>query len=348
MQEIIKKTSIKDIAKKAGVAISTVSHVINKSKYVSDKTKEKVRSAIKELGYRPNIIARGLRTKSTRTIGVLLPDVSQPFFAQVLRGIEEIARLRNYTMIMGCTFYDVIEEERQMNSMLDQSIDGIIFFCGYDTYEHIKKVHDSNIPVVVLDREIKDKKIPSVLIDNFAAMENAVQYLYDMGHRKIGFITFPFDHQTTTRKRYEGYCSALKKNGMEYNPDFVIIDDQIRLDELKGTYAVLRQKVEEKKVPSAFITIADFLAIGAMKALKEVGLSVPEDISVMGYNDEVICAFSEPSLTTVKQPKKLMGETAANLLIDIIEHKKIENKNIVLATEIIKRKSTANINNNRL
>ncbi len=341
MTKSLKKTSIKDIAKKAGVAISTVSHVINKTKYVSEKTREKVNAAIQELDYRPNIIARGLRTKSIRTIGILLPDIAQPFFAQVLRGIEEAARLRNYTLIIGCTFYDICEEERQMNSMLDQSIDGIIFFCGYDLYAHIKKVHDSNIPVVVLDREIDDSEIPSVLVNNFTAMESAVQYLYDLGHRRIGFITFPFENQTTIRRRYEGYCSALKKNGLKYNPDYVIIDDLLRLDELKGTYAVIKQKVEEEKIPTAYVTLADFLAIGAIKALKEVGLSVPDDISVMGYNDEVICAFSEPSLTTVKQPKKLMGETAANLLIDIIERKKIVNKNIILKTEIIERRSTA-------
>jgi DNA-binding LacI/PurR family transcriptional regulator len=115
----------------------------------------------------------------------------------------------------------------------------------------------------------------------------------------------------------------------------------MRLQELKGTYAVIKQKVEEKKIPTAIITLADFLAIGAMKAVKEFGLSVPDDISIMGYNDEMICAFSDPPLTTVKQPKKLMGETAANLLIDIIEKKKIENKNIILDTEIIKRGTTA-------
>ncbi|HEX7561016.1 MAG TPA: LacI family DNA-binding transcriptional regulator [Candidatus Humimicrobiaceae bacterium] len=341
MKEQVKKTSIKDIARESGVAISTVSHVINNTKFVAEGTREKVMKAINELHYRPNLIARGLRTKSTRTIGLLLPDISQPFFAQVVKGIEAVARLRNYTLIMGCAFYDIEEEKRQLNSMLDQNTDGIIFFCGYDSYDHIKQVHDSNIPVLVLDREIDDKGIPSVLVDNFAAMEKAVQYLYDLGHRKIGYITFPFENQTTIRRRYEGYCSALKKNGLKYNPDFVIIDDQMRLQELKGTYAVIKQKVEEKKIPTAIITLADFLAIGAMKAVKEFGLAVPDDISIMGFNDEMICAFSDPPLTTVKQPKKLMGETAANLLIDIIERKKIENKNIILDTEIVKRETTA-------
>jgi len=341
MKRSIKKTSIKDIAQEASVSISTVSHVINKTKYVTDKTKERVNKAIKKLNYRPNIIARGLRTKSTRTIGVLLPDISQPFFAQVVKGIEEAARIRNYTLILGCTFYDIDEEERQMNSMIDQSIDGIIFFCGYDTYEHIKKLYDSNIPVVVLDRELSDKEIPSVLIDNVLAMEKAVQYLYDIGHREIGYITFPYENQTTIRRRYEGYCNALRKNRLPYNPDFVIIDDQLRLDELKGTYVAIKKKIEEQKIPTAIITLADFLALGAMKALKEIGYRIPEDISVMGFNNEIICAFSDPTLTTVKQPKKLMGETAANLLLDIVEGKKIISKRIILDTTVIKRDSTA-------
>jgi DNA-binding LacI/PurR family transcriptional regulator len=349
MKRSIKKTSIKDIAYEAGVAISTVSHVINKTKYVTDKTKERVSKAIKKLNYRPDVIARSLRTKSTRTIGVLLPDISQPFYAQVLKGIEEAARIRNYTLIMGCTFYDIEEEERQMNSMLDQSIDGLMFFCGYDTYEHIKKIYDSNVPVVVLDRELGNNEIPSVLIDNVQAMEKAVQYLYDMGHREIGYITFPYENQTTIRRRFEGYCKVLKKNNLPYNPDFVIIDNRIRLNELKGTYLAVKKKIEDQKIPvvmptaimpTAIVTLGDFLALGAIKALKEAGYRIPEDVSVMGFNNEIICEFSDPALTTVKQPKKSMGQTAANLLLDIIEGEKIEKKNIVLETEIIERNST--------
>jgi len=342
LERKIKKTSIKDIAKEAGVAISTVSHVINKTKNVSDITKDKVQNAIKKLNYRPNIIARSLRTKKTRTIGVILPDISQPFFAQVVRGIEQVARKRNYTLIMACSFYDIKEEERQMNTMIDQSIDGLMFFCGYDSYDHIKKAYDSNLPVVVLDREIEDKEIPSVLIDNKLAMESAVQYLYDHGHRKIGYLTFPYDSQTTIRRRYEGYCSGLRKNNLEYDPDIVIIDDKMRLAELKESYSIIKRKVEENKIATAYCFLADFLAIGAMHAFKEIGLKIPEDISIIGFNNEIICEFADPPLTTVKQPKKLMGMTAANLIIDIIENKEIKNKNIVLETNIVERKSVAN------
>ena len=144
-----KKSSIKDIANASGVSISTVSHVINKSKFVSEATTSKVLSAVKKLDYRPNIIARSLRTKKTRTIGVLLPDISQPFFAQVVRGMEQVATERKYTLVLGCTFYDLEEEKKQINSLLDQSIDGLIFFCGYDSYDHIKDAYDNQVPVVV-------------------------------------------------------------------------------------------------------------------------------------------------------------------------------------------------------
>lgn len=335
-----KKPSIKDIAAESGVAISTVSHVLNKTKFVTKETEKKVRKAVKKLDYRPNIIARGLRTRSTKTIGVMLPDISNIFFSQVLRGMEEIARKRQYTLIIGCTFYDIKEEERQVNVLIDKFIDGHIFFCGYDSYDHIKEVYNQNIPVVVVDREIKDNNIPSVLVDNVSAMEKAVDYLCDIGHKKIGYISFPFKNQTTSRNRYKGYCRSLKKHNISYNPDYVIIDGSINLNELKGTYNIMRNILNQKKPPTAFATQADFIAIGLIKALKEKKYKVPFDISVCGFNNEITSEFSEPPLTTVKQPKKLMGQTAMNLLIDIIEGKPVENKNIILPTELIIREST--------
>ncbi len=341
MKRIKKKTSIKDIAREADVSISTVSHVINKSKYVSEETQRKVKKAISKLNYRPNIIARSLRTRRTRTVGVLLPDIAQPFFAQVVRGMEQAAKERKYTLVLGCTFYDLEEENKQIESLIDQSIDGLIFFCGYDSYAHIKEVQDNHVPVVVVDREISDKSIPSVLIDNTLAMQSAVQYLIDSGHREIGYITFPFDNQTTIKRRYDGYINALKINSIEINPDYIVIDDSMRLNELQATYNIMKKKIEGDMLPTAYAVLADFLAIGLIKALKDFNFSVPEDISVIGFNNESICEFSEPPLTTVKQPKKLMGFTALNLLLDIIEGRDIDEKNIFLPTTIIERESVS-------
>lgn len=339
MKKKIIRSSIKDVAKEAGVSISTVSSVINKNKFVSEEREKRILAAIKKLKYRPNIIARGLRIKSTRAVGVILPDIAQPFFAQVIRGMEEAARKRNYTLILGCSFYDISEEERQMNILMNQFVDGIIFFCGFDSHDHIRMVHDSGIPVVVTDREIGNTHIPSVLIDNSLAMEQAIDYLAGLGHREIGYLSFSFDNQTTARKRYEGYLSGLKKNGLKFNPEQVIIDDSIRMNEFSGTYNVVKELLKKKSMPTAFATLADYLAIGLIKALKEMGYRIPDDISVLGFNNEIVSQFSEPPLTSVKQPKKLMGKTTMDLLLDMVEGKEIEEKNIVLPTEIIKRGS---------
>ncbi len=339
MKKKIKRSSIKDVAKEAGVSISTVSSVINKNKFVSEGREKRVLAAIKKLKYKPNIIARGLRTKSTRAVGVILPDIAQPFFAQVIRGMEETARKRNYTLILGCSFYDIGEEERQINILMNQFVDGIIFFCGYDSHDHIRMVHDYGIPVVVTDREIGNTQIPSVLIDNAHAMEKVIDYLAGFGHREIGYLSFSIDNQTTARRRYEGYLSGLKKNGIKFKPERVVIDDSIRLNEFEGTYNVVKELLKEKSMPTAFAALADYLSIGLIKALREMGYRIPEDISVVGFNNEIVCQFSEPPLTSVKQPKKLMGKAAMNLLLDMVEGKKIEEKNIVLPTEIIERGS---------
>jgi len=335
----IKAPSIKDVASEAGVSISTVSSVINQNKFVSEEREARVREAIDKLKYRPNIIARGLRTKSTNAVGVILPDIAQPYFAQVIRGMEESARTRGYTLILGCSFYDIEEEERQINILMNQFVDGIIFFCGFDSHDHIRQVYDSGIPVVVTDREIGNTLIPSVLIDNAGSMESAVDYLVELGHKDIGYLTFSFDNQTTARKRYEGYLSGLKKNNLEYRPDRVIIDDSIRLNEFAGSYDTVKNKLAGKDLPTAFVTLADYLAIGLIKGLKEMGYKIPEDISVMGFNNEVVSQFSEPPLTSVKQPKKLMGKRAMDLLLDMVEGKEVEEKNIILPTEIIERES---------
>lgn len=339
MKKRIKHPSIKDIAKEAGVAISTVSNVINETRFVKKDTREKVLKAVEKLNYRPNIIARGLRIKSTKAVGVIVPDIANPFFSQVIRGMEEVARNRGYTLILGCTFYNVEEEKRQTDILLHQFIDGLIFFCGYNSYEHIKMVNNQKVPVVVVDREIGDPKIPSVLINNTSAMEMAVDYLCSFGHRKIGYLTFSFDKQTTVRNRYTGYCNGLKKNKIPYSPNFVIIEDSLRLREIEGTYNVVKGFLEKGEIPTAFITASDFFAYGLVKAIKEHGYKIPQDISVIGFDNIIFSEFIDPPLTTVKQPKKSMGSKAMNLLLDIVEGIKVREKNIVLQTEIIERSS---------
>jgi LacI family transcriptional regulator len=331
--------SIKDIAHKAGVAISTVSNVINETRFVTSQTKERVLDAIEKLDYRPNIIARGLRTHSTRTVAVIVPDISSSFFSQVINGIEKIARKRNYTLILGCTSFDCKEEARITNVLLDSFIDGFIFFSGFDNYEFIKKVYEKNVPVVSLDKDFGESSIPTVVIDNFAAVKSCVDYLYGFGHRKIGYISFTYDKQTTVRKRFEGYLGGLEKNNLKFDPDLVLISPEMRLHEMTSTYEAVRNFLKKGKIPTAFLTVADVFAFGLLRALKDEGFKVPGDVSVMGFDNILFSQFTEPLLTTLKQPKSLMGNIAMNLLLDIIEGKEIKDKKIIIPTTIIERES---------
>lgn len=331
--------SIKDIANEAGVAISTVSNVINGTRFVTSQTKDKVLNAVEKLKYRPNIIARGLRTHSTRTIAVIVPDMSSSFFSQVINGIEEIARKRNYTMILGCTSFDSKEEARITNVLLDSFIDGFIFFSGFDNYEFTKKVYDKGVPIVILDKDFEENEIPTVVIDNSAAVESCVDYLCKFGHKKIGYISSTYDKQTTVRKRYEGYLSGLKKNGLKFDPDLVLVSPELRLHETTSTYEAVRNFLKKGKIPTAFLAMADVIAFGLLRALKDEGFKIPEDVSVMGFDNILFSQFTDPLLTTLKQPKKMMGNIAINLLLDTIEGKEVKDKKVIMPTAVIERES---------
>jgi LacI family transcriptional regulator len=333
--------SIKDVAKEAGVSISTVSNALNNSRYVKEETKKRINEVAERLKYTPNIIARGLKTKSTNTVAVIVPDISNQFFAQVIRGVEEIARLRNYNVLLVCTYYDVLQEKTSIENLKKQFIDGFIFISGYDSSDHIRELNDNNFPVVVADRELEDTKVPSVLIDNFYAMKEVVNYLYDLGHNKIGYISYTYDNQTTVRKRFEGYCEGLKENKLDYNPDMVVISETLRLNELQGSHEAVRKIIKCKSIPSVIMTASDFIAVGVIEALKDLKIKIPEEISVIGFDNILISQYNSPLLTTVKQPKEKMGAIAMNLLLDIIEGKKIKDRNIVLPTKLIVRRSVA-------
>jgi len=338
-----RRPTIYDVALEAKVSPATVSSVINKSRFVSEDKKKKVNKAISKLNYRINPIARGLRKKSLRTVGIVVPDIAEVFYSQVIAGMEEEARKRNYTLVLCCTFYNKEEEEKQTDILLNQSVDGIIFFSGSDNCEIIDKVKNNGTPIVLTDRQIEDDEISSVLIDNKLAMENIVDYLIRLGHKKIAYITMNFNNQTTVKERYMGYCESLRKHGISIDENLIMIDNEVRFDAMKRTYSIVDNFLKMGYPATAFIAIADFMALGAMKAIEDNGHEVPKDISVVGFNSDSICEYLSPPLTSVKQPKKTMGKTAMSLLIDKIEGKKIKNKKIVLPVEIIERGSVIEI-----
>ncbi|MFP4564065.1 MAG: LacI family DNA-binding transcriptional regulator [Spirochaetia bacterium] len=334
-----KKPSIKDIANEAGVTISTVSHVLNKSKFVTPTTAKKVRSVVEKLGYRPNKIARSLRTQSTEAVGVIVPDLKNPFYAIIIQEMERVARQRGYTLILGCTFFDLDEEKHQMQILIDQFADGLIFFGGYDCVENLQFVRDLDIPIVAVDREVEDTSIPSVLTDNVSACAMAVDHLASVGHREIGYVTFSYDRHTVVRRRLEGFKLGLERNGLDYNPKYVLIDDSTKLRETVGTYETAMDYFSDKPLPSAFVTLSDNFAYGLIRALEELGYAVPEDVSVIGFCDNKIGDIYKPRLTTVVQNMELMGEKGMSMLIDLIEEKRHVDTRVVLQAELLKRDS---------
>ena len=335
--------TIKDVARQAGVSVSTVSNALNKKRYVKEDTTRKIREIAEKLNYEPSMIARGLRLRSTRSIGVIVPDISNPFFAEMVRGMENTARKMGFTVLLCCTYYDVEEEQRQLGLLKNKWVDGFIFVSGYNTDDHIRDLIDQRLHVVAVDREITDFEVPSVLIDNKEAAKTAVSYLASLGHKMIAYLTFPSTNMKTVEDRLKGYKEGLHSNGLEFNQALVIIDESLRTNEMRESYQVVSEFMRKANHPTAIFAMDDLIAIGLLKALKDMGFRVPQDISVMGFDNIAISAFTDPPLTTIKQPKKRMGEAAIQLLIDLIERKKLDSKKLILPTELIIRGSVAGV-----
>jgi LacI family transcriptional regulator len=259
----------------------------------------------------------------------------------VIKGVEEVARLRKYNVLLVCTYYDVLEEKKSIEILRKQFVDGFVFISGYNGFDHIKALNDDKVPVVVADRELGDTKVPSVLIDNLGAMRETVNYLHGLGHKRIGYISYTYDNQTTVEKRFKGYCEGLKDNKLVFDPDIVVISEALRLNELQGSREAVKKILNCKNIPSVIMNASDFIAVGVIETLKDLKIKIPEEISVIGFDNILISQYTDPLLTTTKQPKRRMGITAINLLLDIIEGKKIKDRNIVLPTKLIVRRSVA-------
>ncbi|MDD3521114.1 MAG: LacI family DNA-binding transcriptional regulator [Actinomycetota bacterium] len=331
--------NIKDVAKVCGVSISTVSHALNDSRYVKKETKEKIFAIASEIGYKPSALAKGLRRKSLNTIAVFIPNIASQFFSQILLGVNKIANKNDFHIIIVNTFYNSEEESRLIESLKSQYVDGAIFVSGLDNRDCIKELHKENFPIVLVARKISED-IPSVLIDNFEAAKSGVDYLVSLGHKDIGYVTFEFENRSTVKDRFEGYKQGLVQNGLEFSPEKVLKIKQYSMDEMGITYECCKKFYVEKKLPTAIMTVTDNVAAGVYNFLKEKGCSIPEDISLVGFDNLLLSAFLDPPLTTIEQPKEKMGECAMEMIINIIKNRHDIKNNIVnLDSKLIVRKS---------
>ncbi|TCO68655.1 LacI family DNA-binding transcriptional regulator [Caldanaerobacter subterraneus] len=332
--------TIKDIARLANVSVTTVSRVINnKPEGVSEETRQKILKLVKELGYQPNAIARGLVTKKTKTIGLIIPDISNPFFPDIARGVEDSAHIYGYNVFLCNTDDNLEKESEYIRALKEKYVDGIIFTSSVPSdYQHIMELVRDGVPIVMMDRRMESEEIYGVFIDNYEGGYLATKHLIDLGHRKIGCITGPLKVKNA-RERLEGYKRALLDNGIEVDERLIFEGDYKINSGIIGTEKLLN----DNKDITAIFACNDLMAYGAYKTIRSYGYKIPDDISVVGFDDILLSQIMEPQLTTIRQPAYDMGLTAARMLIKLIEGKKVSKKIIIFKPQLVIRQSTASV-----
>lgn len=337
------KITIKDIAKEAGVSIATVSLVLNeKDKHITEATRQRVKDAMKKYNYIPNAMAGSLVTRKTGIIGLILPDITNPFFPGIARGAEDRANEEGYSIIF-CNTDDKIEvEEKYIESLTSKMVDGIIIAHSSNSERLSDVLERCQIPIILIDRDFDSKNIEGkVLVNNRDAAFNAITYMVEKGYRKIAYLSGSLKTKTAM-DRLRGYKEALMENNISFD-DKLVKYGQYRAEWGKKGIEELFQ--EETDFDAVFCG-NDLIAIGAMKEVLRSGFRVPEDIGIMGFDDIYMSQMVEPELTTVKQPNYEMGYQAVNLLIQHLREKqsgkgtgKTDHSIVILDTEITERNS---------
>ena len=332
-------TTIKDVAKAANVSITTVSRVINhKSEGVSDETRDRIIKVMKDLKYQPNRIARGLVTKKTNTLGLILPDIANPFFPEIARGVEDTANIYGYNVILCNTDDRADKEELYINVLKEKCVDGIIFTSSAGPAAgHIQKLADFDMPFVLLDRYIDTGKLPGVYSDGFGGMYQMTSYLFKMGHRDIAYIGGP--EGRSAKKRYDGFEQAARAYGLILKKKLIEEGNY----KISGGREAMSRLLKRGGGFTAVLCANDLTAVGAMETLKKKGYRIPEDISVAGFDDIQLAGYVEPKLTTVAQPCYEMGELSTRMLIKLIEGLALEKQEIILKPELVIRNSVKRV-----
>lgn len=314
-----KKPSIRDVAKKAGVSIATVSHVINKSRFVTNETKNKVLLAIKELGYYPSAAAKSLMSNESKIIGIVFSDISNPFFTEIYMGIEYVLAENNYEVSLANTGESIIKQEKVLQAMLSRGVDGLIIAPTNKESETLDFIVESEIPVVFLDRYGAYPDIDIIQIDNKLAAYNATSHLILDGHTKIG-IVIGLENITTTHQRLEGYKQALDEYGIPFEKRFVIRGASEKEKAYKGVLKLLKSK----EWPSAIFSTNNLMTLGVLEAFREQNVNCPEDIGLICFDDPVWAEICFPPLSVVKQPTFEIGSRTAKILLRKIQEEKTE------------------------
>ena len=329
---------IADVAKLANVSTATVSRVLSNTGKVKKETTEKVLEAIKQLNYQPNILARQLRTLETKTILVVVPDISNPFFSKVLRGIEEVADENGYQVLLGDTINKPEHEIAFLDILRQKKADGMILLTARSNREFLEQLA-KEYPIVLACEYIEGAEIPTVSIDNISSARKITEHLIQLNHERIATITGPL-HVVLGRDRLKGFQQAMKQNGLQIEPCLVQEGD-FTLE--SGCNQMLKLLALENP-PTAVFAANDEMAMGAIKTIKSKGLNVPNDIAVVGFDNIKFASIFEPALTTISQPTFEIGEKAIDLLISLINNTPLEKEQYILEDQLIVRDSCGKCN----
>ncbi len=308
----MKSATVKDVAERARVSVATVSRVLNGSSSVDAELQARVVAAIAELQFRPNRLARNLRTNSTKTIAFVVPDIENPFFISVVRGVEEVAFREGYSLLVCNTHDDIKRENQYVELLTDEAVAGLII-CPTDErrgHTQVQQALNSGMAVVALDRRLEDASVDGVLSENFGSSRSAVSYLIELGHRRIGIVAGP-DHFAPGRERRQGYEQALIDHGLPIDRELIKLT-HFRASEAEGAVEGLLNLPDR---PTALFISSGNAALGSLRAVNRHGLTIPDDISIVIFDDPDWASIYNPPLTCVAQKTRDLGVVASELLL---------------------------------
>ncbi|MBI3230944.1 MAG: LacI family DNA-binding transcriptional regulator [Burkholderiales bacterium] len=328
--------TMKQVAEKAGVSTSTVSHVLNNTRIVSPDAKARVQEAISTLRYIPSAVARSLKNDRTHTIGMMIPNNSNPYFAEVIQGVEDASFQFGYNIILCNSYDDPKKQAAYVRVLLEKRIDGLILVASGSDSALTQLLADEALPKVLVDREVAGVAADFIQADHEQGAYLATKYLLDLGHRNIACVSGPKD-LLSSRDRVSGYLRALKEYGVKFRLDCLVNSDFTS----QGGYDAFQQLLALPQRPSAIFVSNDLMAIGGLCAASAAGVRIPDQLSVVGYDDIALASFTTPPLTTIAQPKHEIGGVTARALVERMLDHTLPFKREKLPTKLIIRGSTA-------
>ena len=329
--------TVRDVARRAGVSVSTVSHVLNRTRFVSDELRERVLSAMHDLEFEPNAAARTLSLKRSNTIGLIVSDIRNPFFASVARGVEDVAQERGYTVVLCNSDETLVREAACLKALQNRQVDGVLLASAGAADKYVARLAQAGYPIVLVDRDLPHLHLPAVVLDNEGAAYRAVRHLIERGHQRIGMLSGR-DSISTTTERVAGYERALRDEGLEPNACLLISGQSTSEGGAQATHALL----DVRPPPTAIFSGNNMMSIGALHAISNRGLTVPDDIALVGFDDFPFPwsdAF-RPHLTTMAQPTYELGQQAAEMLLHILRNASHPAHRVVLDAKLVVRESS--------